>query len=1652
MVASWPNHETNTRDAIPRPPTNTEPLINDPTAPSAQRTHAQCFNDAHCVHHTVASHAINGSPPHDKQKPTSSTTKSYNLLPALSENAPNIQSFPLTEHESFNLQANGTHTTMSPRPREHNLSNTAYTQHHLRNTSSTSTPHHAQSSPTNIHIINTTRDAEHLQHHTSSTIRARPSLNASPPPYTGHQSDLTQPSQAAALFNSAPTKTLSTANNNTNEQSTAAALIHTGPNGPPQAYDPKPIPQGPIEFVVDSGSTFHTHHRLQDLHNLRPCSQTFTGSNGKPTQCDTIGDLHCYLQRSDGVPIVATIHDVYCVPNHHYSLLSVRQLEQRGTSVRFGSKPCLQLPDGTQLPYHWKHTVYILPAIPVTPSATSTTTALVNTPAMDPTYHAWQSTNHMKHLSSQETARLWHSRLHASSERIQAAMQPGVSRGLPTNLKDAHLTPCESCQLATARQLPHNRPRDQAATRPGERIFADIAGPFKTAIGGFVHFLLCIDDYSRYIWVYPLRAKSEASNHTARLFSEFRRTANANRPASAPELTIESVHSDNGGELISARFFELCDESTVQRDFAPAYVHQLNGVAERAIGTICQSIRTLLLASGADVKYWAYALDAAVDRHNNLPPQPSKMDKLHATLPPLTRISGRIPNLLSILPFGCAAIAIISHDNIKKSDHSPRGLSAIHLGRSHDTPDAFHVLLRDAGRIATTTDVLFNETIFPWSTNAPRPETPCALLLFGGPHDGELPTILRSRNIPVKCVDNNTHNAGGWQEDILHDAFFNELMDQIRKRTYSAIHAAPPCSTCSVARFYETTSGQPGPPPVRNKEHPDGLPRDQLPPEHVYELENNNEILRRTCLLLTAAHEAGTHISIENPADRSDRNSPLFMHAQHGSFWHTSWYKALAQHAQLQEVTFAMCALGSPYQKYTTISYSGTLHPILGPLVSQSCSHPPGTHRLKAGDREANGTWASAPAASYPRGLNLILADALSTPRKPNESAEAPATSVIANTALPPPPLPSGPRVDGDEFMHRSRTTAANPHPPEDDYDNPIPPKNRCRTPGCRLRLGHIGNCTGRDPTIHLNQALQNIHVDDALALANVSKPYLADITREHVRAASAPTTAFTLILQADGSPEPIPTPKSRQKAEEIDPKNWCPAIQKELTACTRNDTWSQILASDVPPDRRPLHMLWVFKVKRNGTFKARLCVQGSRQIPGIDFDQNWAGTLRASSLRMLTALAARERMSISRWDLTNAYLQGQLESDEHLYTWPAPGEPTTDAQGRRIAWKLNKPLYGLVQAGRRFQRDLFGWLQTQGFERSHSDPCVFISRSNTPSETIIIGCYVDDIMILHHEHSSSFTSFRDNFFTKWDAEDEGNMTDLLNVQIQRNDDGSITLHQSPYIDKMIERFFPDGPPTSLQATQTPSTPELAQSVLDASLSTPDITPDKKQLELNKRYSSLVGSLLYAATQTRPDVAYAVGMLSRVLSKPNESLIKHAERVLLYLWRHKNIGLRYETTPTTPEGFSDASWEVRHSTSGWLVRWQQAVISFASKKQNSVATSSAEAELVALSDAAKDCIYFQKFSDELCPPAPRPMTLACDNQAARDLAYNPEHHDRTKHIARRHFYVRETVENHDLRVPFVRSHENLADFFTKHLPNKTFFALRKVIMNIPSER
>ena len=195
-------------------------------------------------------------------------------------------------------------------------------------------------------------------------------------------------------------------------------------------------------------------------------------------------------------------------------------------------------------------------------------------------------------------------------------------------------------------------------------------------------------------------------------------------------------------------------------------------------------------------------------------------------------------------------------------------------------------------------------------------------------------------------------------------------------------------------------------------------------------------------------------------------------------------------------------------------------------------------------------------------------------------------------------------------------------------------------------------------------------------------------------------------------------------------------------------------------------------------------------------------------------------------------------------------------------------------------------------------------------------------------------------------------------------------------------------------------------------------------------------------------IALAVGLLCRAMAYADDALYAEAERVLYYLVRHRDVGLRFSSSDAALHGYTDSDWATRHSTSGSVFIYNRAAVSWSSKKQASVALSSCEAEIVAASEAAKEATYLRRFLSELGVGCPDPTALSMDNQAGRDLAYNPQHHPRTKHIDRRHFYIREKVEDLTITVPFVRTADNLADFFTKPLGHKSFFPMRDVIMNV----
>ena len=256
--------------------------------------------------------------------------------------------------------------------------------------------------------------------------------------------------------------------------------------------------------------------------------------------------------------------------------------------------------------------------------------------------------------------------------------------------------------------------------------------------------------------------------------------------------------------------------------------------------------------------------------------------------------------------------------------------------------------------------------------------------------------------------------------------------------------------------------------------------------------------------------------------------------------------------------------------------------------------------------------------------------------------------------------------------------------------------------------------------------------------------------------------------------------------------------------------------------------------------------------------------------------------------------------------------------------------------------------------------------------------------------------------------------------------------------------FFPDGVPPTAQANKVPCDRDLPALVHLALLD--DAAPDS---ELLRRYQSICDALLYASTNTRPDIAFATGLICRAMGRPTPELFQAALRVLGYLYRNRNIGLRYVASDQTLEGFSDSDWAVKHSTSGFTFHLGSATVSWSSKKQTTVALSSCEAEIMAGSEAAKEAIYLSTFLRELGLDMSKPPPLRLDNKSAIDLAYNPEHHSKTKHIERRHYFIRECVENGKLRVPFVPTADNVADFFTKPLTGKMFFDMRDKVMNVP---
>ncbi|CAA7020014.1 unnamed protein product [Microthlaspi erraticum] len=499
--------------------------------------------------------------------------------------------------------------------------------------------------------------------------------------------------------------------------------------------------------------------------------------------------------------------------------------------------------------------------------------------------------------------------------------------------------------------------------------------------------------------------------------------------------------------------------------------------------------------------------------------------------------------------------------------------------------------------------------------------------------------------------------------------------------------------------------------------------------------------------------------------------------------------------------------------------------------------------------------------------------------------------------------------------------------------------------------------------------------------------------------------------------------PSSYDEAKGV--KEWETAMKEEMDALKKNETWDLV---PKPKDVQPVSCKWVYRIKRKrdgniDRHKARLVARGFSQKYGEDYDETFSPVAKMTTVRTLLSLAASFGWKLWQLDVKNAFLYGEL--DKEIYMEQPLGYISQEHPD--YVCKLKKALYGLKQAPRAWYGKLAQFLQFCGYSPSNSDPSLFFKKNG--GVHVVVLLYVDDLIITGNDEAE-IARLQEDMSIRFEMKMLGELNNFLGLEVERMKDG-IFIGQHSYARRIVEKF-------GVHEGKTRTTP------MDANIK---LKRDEGSLLPDPRpYRSLVGSLLYL-TITRPDISFAVGLVSRFMQSPRKPHLEAAKKILKYVKTTLGMGLMYKyNAKVSLYGFTDADFggdlDGRKSTSGFVFLCGDTSVSWCSKKQATVSLSTTEAEYKASTLAAQECIWLRRLLEDLFEPINKPVAIYGDNQSAIKLANNPVFHARTKHIELEHHFIREKVLDGTIEALEVRSEDNVADIFTKSLPKGQFELLR----------
>eukprot|EP00253_Pinus_taeda_P003187 PITA_03187 len=388
--------------------------------------------------------------------------------------------------------------------------------------------------------------------------------------------------------------------------------------------------------------------------------------------------------------------------------------------------------------------------------------------------------------------------------------------------------------------------------------------------------------------------------------------------------------------------------------------------------------------------------------------------------------------------------------------------------------------------------------------------------------------------------------------------------------------------------------------------------------------------------------------------------------------------------------------------------------------------------------------------------------------------------------------------------------------------------------------------------------------------------------------------------------------------------------MDEELEQIKKNNIWELVPG---PKDKNVIGTKWIFKNKlnENGEVirnKARLVCKGYAQQEGIDFEENFAPVAKLEAIRMFLALSSFQKLKVFQMDVKSAFLNGDLE--EEVYIEQPDGFILGNDQN--FVCKLKKALYGLKQAPRACNEEAM----SQSFA-----------------------------LVMRKEFEMSFL---------------GELTYFLGLQIQQNEGGTF-LSQTKYLKQILKKY-------GMEDSKPVCTPMVTGCSLSAN--------DESAAVHQPTYRSMIGNLLYL-TGTRPDIMHAVGIFGRFQENPKEIHLQEVKRIFKYLQGTQNYGLWYpRDIDLTLHAYTDVDWagsvDDRKSTSCGAFFMGSRLVSWFSKKQSSIALSTAEAEYVAAASCYTQLLWMMQTLQEFQITCTPPISILCDNTSAIRISKNPVMH------------------------------------------------------------